>query len=151
MMMDRQRSQPDLDALRIMREINDEQLHSENLEREDVSPQEEEDIIPQPIPFQMGTTPQDESPPGDDLTDWYDDPPSGARGSTDVGPAPKAKATSRRERSPRNLRNRQVARSIKPEQRVHWNLQAQHREFDKAMTVEEMKWNGSYKKLNISN
>ena len=85
----------------------------------------------------MGTTP-DESPPGDELTDWYENTsPSGARGS--VAPAPKAKVASRRERSPRNLRNRQVARSIQPEQRVHWNLQAQTRGFDKTMTVEEMK------------
>ena len=45
----------------------------------------------------------------------------------------------RRERSPRNLRSRQVARSIRTEQRVNWNLQAQKREFEKTMTVEEMK------------
>ena len=111
------------------------------LDREEVSPQPEgEDVIPQPIPFQMGTTPQDEIPPGDDLTDWYDDTsPSDARGSTDTSPVPKAKPNSRRERSPRNLRNRQVARSIKPEQRVHWNLRAQQREFEKTMTVEQMK------------
>ena len=111
------------------------------LDREEVSPQpEEEDVIPQPIPFQMGTTPQDEIPPGDELTDWYDDaPPSDARGSTDMSPAPKAKAIARRERSPRNLRNSQVARSIKPEQRVNWNLRAQQREFEKTMTVEQMK------------
>ena len=88
----------------------------------------------------MGTTPQEESPPGDELTDWYENTsPSGARGSTEVTPAPKAKVIPRRERSPRNLRNRQVARSIKPEQRIHWNLQAQCRGFDKTMTVEEMK------------
>ena len=67
----------------------------------------------------MGITPQDEIPPGDELTDWYDStPPSDARGSTERSPAPKPKATARRERSPRNLQNRQVARSIKPEQRV---------------------------------
>ena len=88
----------------------------------------------------MGTTPQEESSPGDELTDWYENAsPSGARGSTEVTPAPKAKVIPRRERSPRNLRNRQVARSIKPEQRIHCNLQAQCRGFDKTMTVEEMK------------
>ena len=32
-----------------------------------------------------------------------------------------------------------MARSIKPEQRVHWNLRAQQREFEKTMTVEQMK------------
>ena len=102
------------------------------IEREEVVPQLEDDIIPQPIPFQMGITPQEEdSPPGDELTDWYDDTrTSDARGSTDVSPTPKAKAKAivRRERSPRNLRNRQVARSIRTEQRVNWNLQAQKRE-----------------------
>ena len=42
-------------------------------EREEVVPQLEEDIIPQPIPFQMGITLQEDSLPGDELTDWYDD------------------------------------------------------------------------------
>ena len=81
-----------------------------------------------------GITPQEDFPPGDELTDWYDDTsPSDARASTDVSPMPKAKAKAivRRERSPRNLRNRQVARSIRTEERVNWNLQAQKREFER--------------------
>ena len=98
---------------------------------------DKEDTISQPIPFQMGVTPQEEPQVEDELTDWYDTSPSGARGSTT--PAPKAKSVGRRERSPRNLRNRQVARSIRSEQKVHWNLQAQKREFEKTMTVEQMK------------
>ena len=62
-------------------------------EREEVVPQLEEDIIPQPIPFQMGITPQEDSPPGDELTDWYDDTrTSDARGSTDVSPNAKSKS-----------------------------------------------------------
>ena len=76
------------------------------------------------------------------MTDWYEDArTSDARGSTDVSPTPKAKAKAivRRERSPRNLRSRQVARSIRTGQRVSWNLQAQKREFEKTMTVEEVK------------
>ena len=81
------------------------------------------DTISQPIPFQMGLTPQEEPPVEDELTDWYETSASGARSSTT--PAAKAKPAGRRERSPRNLRNRQVARSIRPEQKVHWNLQAQ--------------------------
>ena len=96
-----------------------------------------EDTISQPIPFQMGLTPQEELQVEDELTDWYDTSLSGARGST--SPAPKAKSVGRRERSPRNLRNRQIARSIRSEQKVHWNLQAQKREFEKTMTVEQMK------------
>ena len=97
-----------------------------------------EDTISQPIPFQMGLTPQEEPQMEDELTDWYDETlASGARSSTT--PAAKAKPVGRRDRSPRNLRNRQVARSIRPEQKIHWNLQAQKREFEKTMTVEEMK------------
>ena len=78
-------------------------------ERERSELETDVDIVQQPIPFQMGITPQpEEVPTGDELTDWYDETPtSEARGSTDVGPAPKAKATMRRERSPRNLRSRQ--------------------------------------------
>ena len=70
--------------------------------------------VQQPIPFQMGLTPQPDEVPGDELTDWYEEnPTSEARGSTDIGPMPEAKATiRRRKRSPQNLRNRQVARSI---------------------------------------
>ena len=96
-----------------------------------------EDAISQPIPFQMGLTPQEEPQVEDELTDWYEMSASGARSSTT--PAAKAKSGGRRERSPRNLRNRQVARSIRPEQKVHWNLQAQKREFEETMTVEQMK------------
>ena len=121
----------------ITQETRDEPVPSD---REENLPQtEEEDTIPQPIPFQMGVTPQEEPQIGDGLADWYDTPPSDARGSTETGPAPKAKAVGRRERPPRNLRNRQVARSIRTEQRVHWNLQAQKREFEKTMTVAQMK------------
>ena len=98
---------------------------------------DKEDTISQPIPFQMGLTPQEEPQPEDELTDWYETSASGARSSTT--PAAKAKPAGRRERSPRNLRNRQVARSIRSEQKVHWNLQAQKREFEKTMTVEQMK------------
>ena len=37
------------------------------------SPQiDEEDTISQPIPFQMGLTPQEESLPEDELTGWYE-------------------------------------------------------------------------------
>ena len=96
-----------------------------------------EDTMSQPIPFQMGLTPQEEPKVEDELTDWYETSASGARSSTT--PAAKAKPAGRRERSPRNLRNRQVARSIRSEQKVHWNLQAQKREFEKTMTVEQMK------------
>ena len=98
-----------------------------------------EDTISQPIPFQMGLTPQEEPQVEDELTGWYETSASGARSSTT--PAAKPKPAGRRERSPRNLRNRQVARSIRSEQKVHWNLQAQKREFEKTMTVtvEQMK------------
>ena len=96
-----------------------------------------EDTISQPIPFQMGLTPQEEPQVEDELTDWYETSASGARSSTT--PAAKPKPAGRRERSPRNLRNRQVARSIRSEQKVHWNLQAQKKEFEKTMTVEQMK------------
>ena len=46
-----------------------------------------------------------------------------------------------RERSPRNLRNRQVACSIlsQPKAKVHWNLQARGRTYHKSMSPEQMK------------
>ena len=100
------------------------------------------DAVQQPIPFQMELTPQpDEVPPGDELSDWYEETPTTeTRGSTEESPMPKAKAgDKRKERSPRNLRNRQVARSLKAEPRVSWNLRAQQKEFDKTMSVEQMK------------
>ena len=119
----------------ITHETRDEPVPSD---REMDPPQPDtEDTISQPIPFQMGLTPQEEPQVEDELTDWYETSASGARSSTT--PAAKAKPAGRRERSPRNLRNRQVARSIRPEQKVHWNLQAQKREFEKTMTVEQMK------------
>ena len=119
----------------ITQETRDEPVLSD---REMDHPQtDKEDTISQPIPFQMGSTPQEEPQVEDELTDWYETSASGARGSTT--PVAKAKSVGRRERSPRNLRNRQVARSIKSEQKVHWNLQAQKKEFDKTMTVEQMK------------
>ena len=86
-------------------------------------------------------TPQlDEAPRGDELTDWYEEiPPSEAQGSTQ-GPMPTAKATPRgRERSPRNLRRRQVARSVKAEPRINWDLRVQPREFQTTMSVDQMK------------
>ena len=120
---------------RITQEMRDEPVLSD---RELDPPQmDREDTISKPIPFQMGLTPQEETPVEDELTDWYETSASGARSSTT--PAAKAKPAGRRERSPRNLRNRQVARSIRSEQKVHWNLQAQKREFEKTMTVEQMK------------
>ena len=121
----------------IMQETRDEPVLSDK--ERDLPQTDKEDTIPQPIPFQMGVTPQEEPQIEDELADWYDTSPSGARGSTETSPTPKAKPVGRRERSPRNLRNRQVARSIGPEQKVHWNLQAQKREFEKTMTVEQMK------------
>ena len=119
----------------ITQETRDEPVLSD---RELDPPQtDKEDTISQPIPFQMGLTPQEEPQVEDELTDWYETSASGARSSTT--PAAKAKSVGRRERSPRILRNRQVARAIRPEQKVHWNLQAQKREFEKTMTVEQMK------------
>ena len=120
---------------RITHETRDDPVLSD---REVDPPQiDEEDTISQPIPFQMGFTPQEEPQVEDELTDWYETSASGARSSTT--PTAKAKSVGRRERSPRNLRNRQVARSIRSEQKVHWNLQAQKREFEETMTVEQMK------------
>ena len=95
---------------RLTQETRDEPVLSDR--ERDLPQTDKEDTIPQPIPFQMGVTPQEEPQIEDELADWYDTTPSGARGSTETGPAPKAKAVGRRERSPRNLRNRQVARSI---------------------------------------
>ena len=109
---------------RIKQEIRDGSVLSD---RELDPPQlDREDTISQPIPFQMGLTPQEEPQIEDELTGWYETSASGARSSTT--PAAKPKPAGRRERSPRNLRNRQVARSIRSEQKVHWNLQAQKRE-----------------------
>ena len=135
-MMDHQKLRQVLVVLR--KRPRDEPLHSE---REEGLPQPEEDTIPQPMPFQMGVTPQEETQTGDELADWYETPTSDARGSLEPGPVPKAKAIGRRERSPRKMRNRQVARSIRTEQRVHWNLQAQKRErgLKRPWTVEQMK------------
>ena len=102
----------------------------------------------QPIPFQMGVTPMaEEGETTDELRTWYEgkeEQQPQARGSTD--PAPKSTPKPRpkpimRERSPRNLRNRQVARSIlsQPKAKVHWNLQAQGRTYRKGMSPEQMK------------
>ena len=45
---------------------------------------EEPEEIQQPIPFQIGTTPQPDETAGDRLTDWYEEhQPSEARGSTE--------------------------------------------------------------------
>ena len=54
-----------------------------------------EDTISQPIPFQMGLTPQEEPQVEDELTGWYETSESGARSSTT--PAAKTK-TSRKTR-----------------------------------------------------
>ena len=86
----------------------------------------DDEVIQQPIPFQMGITPvPEEREPDDELQTWYErmeEQEPQARGSID--PAPKTSPKPRpkpivRERSPRNLRNRQVARSIQsqPKQR----------------------------------
>ena len=58
-----------------------------------IEPDVEMDAIQQPLPFQMGLTPQpDEVPSKDGLTDWYEENQSSeARGSTEH-PMPKAKA-----------------------------------------------------------
>ena len=114
------------------------------------STQREEEAAPlavqQPIPFQMSfTTHGDEPEVQDELRTWYEEaePPLPASGSSD--PTPKTKSKPRpkpiiRERSPRSLRNRQVARSItapQPRAMVHWNLQAQRRVFKKSMSSEQ--------------
>ena len=96
----------------------------------------------------MGVTPMaEEGETNDELQIWYEgteEQELQARGSTD--PAPKSFPKPRpkpivRERSPRNLRNRQVARSIlsQPKAKVHWNLQAQGRTYRKSKSPEQMK------------
>ena len=96
----------------------------------------DDEVIKQPIPFQMGVTPvAEERDPDDELQTWYErteEQEPHARGSTDPAPKPYPKPRPKpivRERSPRNLRNRQVARSIQsqPKAKVHWNLQAHGR------------------------
>ena len=108
----------------------------------------DEEVIQQPIPFQMGVTPMaEEGEINDELQTWYEGTEElepQARGSTD--PAPKSSPKPRpkpiiRERPPRNLRNRQVARSIlsQPKAKVHWNLQGHGRTHHKGMSPEQMK------------
>ena len=108
----------------------------------------DDEVIQQPIPFQMGITPvPEEREPEDELHTWYErteEQEPQATGSTD--PAPKSSPKQRpnptvKERSPRNLRNRQVARSIQsqPKAKVHWNLQAHGRTYRKGMSPEQMK------------
>ena len=89
----------------------------------------------------------EEGEPNDELQTWYEgteDLEPQPTGSTDPAPKsspkPKPKAIMR-ERSPRNLRNRQVARSIssQPKAKVHWNLQAHGRTYRKSMSPEQMK------------
>ena len=115
------------------------------------NPEEEEsddEVVQQPIPFQMGVTRvAEEGEAIDELQTWYEGTEElepRARGSTD--PVPKKSSKPRpkpsiRERSPRSLRNRQVARSItsQPKAKVHWNLQAQGRSYHKGMSPEQMK------------
>ena len=116
--------------------------------QEEHEEESDDEVIQQPSPFQMGVTPMaDEGETSDELQTWYE----GAeelepqpRGSTD--PAPKFIPKSRpkpiiRERPPRNLRNRQVARSTlsQPKAKVHWNLQAHGRTYHKGMSPEQMK------------
>ena len=100
----------------------------------------DDEVIQQPIPFQMGITPvPEEREPDDELQTWYErteEQEPQARGSIDPAPKPSPKPRPKpivRERSPRNLRNRQVARSIQsqPKAKVHWNLQAHGRTYRK--------------------
>ena len=101
----------------------------------------------------MGVTPMaEEKEPNDELQTWYEGTEElepQARGSIDpvpelpapeLSPKPRPKPIVR-ERSPRNLRNRQVARSIlsQPKAKVYWNLQAQSRTYRKGMSPELMK------------
>ena len=73
----------------------------------------DDEVIRQPIPFQMGVTPiAEEGGTNDELQTWYEGTDElEPRGSTDTVPKsvpkPRPKPTAR-ERSPRNLRNRQV-------------------------------------------
>ena len=96
----------------------------------------------------MGITPvPEEREPDDELQTWYErteEQEPQATGSTDPAPKPSPKPRPKpivRERSPRNLRNRQVARSIQsqPKAKVHWNLQAHGRTYRKGMSPEQMK------------
>ena len=81
----------------VTQETRDEPVLSD---REMDPPQtDKEDTISQPIPFQIGLTPQEEPQVEDEVTDWYETSASGARSSTT--PAAKAKPVGRRERSPR--------------------------------------------------
>ena len=108
----------------------------------------DDEVIQQPIPFQMGITPvPEEREPEDELQTWYErteEQEPQATGSTDPAPKPSPKPKPKpivKERSPRNLRNRQVARSIQsqPKAKVHWNLQAHGRTYRKGMSPEQMK------------
>ena len=108
----------------------------------------DDEVIQQPIPFKMGITPVPEDrEPDDELQTWYErteEQEPQATGSTDPAPKPSPKPRPKsivRERSPRNLRNRQVARSIQsqPKAKVHWNLQAHGRTYRKGMSPEQMK------------
>ena len=126
--------------------VGDDDLESRNSDEEATADAAD---IQQPIPFQMGVTPVgDEVETNDELQTWYEgtieDHVPQARGSKD--PVPKEITKPRpkpiiRERSARNLRNRQVARSIisQPKAKVHWNLQAQGRTYRKGMSPEQMK------------
>ena len=96
----------------------------------------------------MGVTPgAEERETDDELRTWYEgteEQEPQARGSSEPAPKPSPKPRPKpivRERSPRNLRNRQVARSIQsqPKAKVHWNLQAQGRTYRKGMSSEQMK------------
>ena len=100
-------------------------------------PEEESDdeVIQQPIPFQMGVTPMaEEGEAIDELQTWYEgtqELKSQARGSTDPVPNKSSKPRPKpsiRERSPRSLRNRQVARSIasQPKAKVHCTIKVCH-------------------------
>ena len=118
---------------------------------EDPGEHEEEsddEVIQQPIPFQMGVTPMaEEGETNDELRTWYEGTEElepQPRGSADPAPNSLPKPRPKpiiRERSPRNLRNRQVARSIlsQPKAKVHWNLQAHGRTYHKSMSPEQMK------------
>ena len=108
----------------------------------------DDEVIQQPIPFQMGIAPvPEEREPEDELQTWYErteEQEPQATGSTDPAPKPSPKPRPKpivKERSPRNLRNRQVARSIQsqPKAKVHWNLQAHGRTYRKGMSPEQMK------------
>ena len=108
----------------------------------------DDEVIQQPIPFQMGVTPvPEEREPDDELQTWYkrtEEQEPQATGSTDPAPKPSPKPRPKsivKERSPRSLRNRQVARSIQsqPKAKVHWNLQAHGRTYHKGMSPEQMK------------